>query len=351
MDGSGAVRSMQEWIAQTAAGRDLDVHEAEAMMAGIMDGQATPAQIGALLIALRMKGETEQELLGCARAMRARAKPVKTNISRLVDTCGTGGDGAHTVNISTAAAFVLAGCGPTVAKHGNRSVSSRSGSADVLEELGVNLDLTPDDLSLALQEIGIAFLFAPMLHPAMAHAVGPRRDLGVRTLFNLLGPLTNPAGATHQLVGVYDPDRLEQLAGVMGALGVRRALVVHGEPGLDEVSICGPTQVAEWYEGRVQRYTIEPQDYGIKSVPLDALAGGDPAANAAHLRRLLAGEPGAYREAVLLNAAVALVAAEEVDEIGEGLQRARQSIDEGAAQVRLDALIEFGRGRGERAPA
>jgi len=339
---------IRQYIERVVAGIDLTAAETEVAMAAIMDGEATPAQVSAFLVGLRMKGETAEELLGAARAMRSRVAAVEAPPGPVLDTCGTGGDGAHTFNISTAAAIVAAACGVKVAKHGNRSVSSRCGSADVLEALGVNLALPPDILSKALSEIGIAFLFAPNLHPAMRHAAGPRREIGIRTVFNLLGPLTNPAGATHQLVGVYDQSRVEQVAETLGSLGARRALVVHGDPGLDEISICGPTLVAQWDEAGLRTYTVTPEELGIQPAPVDALRGGDAAHNAALLRGVLTGEPGPLRDAVLVNAGAALVAAGAAEDVREGVTLAAQAVDSGRAMATLEALVEFTQKHGER---
>lgn len=320
--------------------QDLTVEEAEAAMRIIMNGEATDAQIGGYLIALRMKGETIAEITGSARAMRAHAAPVplKINGGPLLDTAGTGGDGAHTFNISTAAAFVVAGTGRKVAKHGNRAASSRCGSADVLAELGVNLDLTPEQVAQCIEEIGIGFLFAPKFHPAMKHAVGPRRQLGQRTIFNLLGPLTNPAGATHQLIGVFDPELTQPLAHVLDALGGRAALVVHGCGGLDELTTAGPNRVSHLKNGRVHTYQMDAADFGLQRAAPTDLRGGEPAENARILRGLLSGEDRSpRRDVVLLNAAAALAA--EDGNFAAALAEARQSLQSGAAFARLEALI------------
>lgn len=339
---------IRQYIERVVAGIDLTAAETEGAMAAIMDGEATPSQVSAFLVGLRMKGETAEELLGAARAMRSRVEAVEAPSGPVLDTCGTGGDGAHTFNISTTAAIVAAACGVKVAKHGNRSVSSRCGSADVLEALGVNLNMPPANLSQALAEIGIAFLFAPNLHPAMRHAAGPRREIGIRTVFNLLGPLTNPAGATHQLVGVYDRNRVEQVAQTLGSLGARRALVVHGEPGLDEISICGPTFVAQWDETGLRTYTVTPEELGFQPAPVEALRGGDAAHNADLLRGVLRGEPGPLRDAVLVNAGAALVAAGAAGDVREGVALAAAAVDGGHAMATLEALVEFTQKHGER---
>lgn len=331
----------QELLQRVIDGNDLTAAEAEKAMDLIMSGQATPAQIGAYLIALRMKGETIDEITGSARAMRAHVSPVVSRRTGLVDTCGTGGDGSHTFNISTVAALVTAAAGIPVAKHGNRSVSSRCGSADVLEELGVYVDLPPGPAGQCLDQVGITFLFAPRLHTAMRHAGPPRRELGVRTIFNVLGPLTNPAGAEYQLLGVYDRQLVEPIAQVLAQLGTKRALVVHGHPGLDEISLCGPTTMAWVVDGDIRMETFDPQVVGMEPVPMAALVGGDRKRNAEIARRILAGEPGPQRDAVLLNAAGAIAVADGSCSIEAGIQRAAQAIDSGAAAALLDDLVRF----------
>ena len=319
---------------------DLSRDEMRAAMDVIMDGQATPAQIGAFLVGLRLKGETVDEIAGAASSMRAHVARVEHDLPRVLDTCGTGGDGGNTFNISTTVAFVCAGAGVPVAKHGNRAISSRSGSADVLKELGVRLDIPPGRAQGALNEIGFAFLFAPAHHPAMRHVAGPRRELGVGTLINLLGPLTNPAGATHQLVGIYDGSRIEAVAQVLGELGARRALVVHGRDGLDEVSPSAVTDIAEWTgEGPVRRRTTSPEELGLEPVRPAEIAGGSPVENARIIEAVLGGAKGGPRRAVLINAAWALYAAEAVDSPEAGLELARQAIDSGRA---LEVLRQLG---------
>jgi anthranilate phosphoribosyltransferase len=290
-----------------------------------------------------MKGESVSEIAGCARAMRRSAVPVRPQRrDRLVDTCGTGGDGAGTFNISTTAAFVVAGAGQPVAKHGNRSISSRCGSADVLEALGVNLDLTPDQVAASVDEVGIGFLFAPKLHPAMKHAIGPRRELGVRTIFNVLGPLTNPASASAQVVGVYDPDLTETLARVLGTLGSEAAFVVHGSGGLDELTTTGLNRVSVLRDERVETRTFDPADLGFPRARLSDLRGGDARENAAITREILSGRlNGARRDVVVLNAAAALVAGGEAQSLPEGIRLAKHSLDRGSAQRVLDHLVEF----------
>lgn len=332
---------LKELIGKVVAGENLTRPEAEEAMELIMAGEATPAQIGALLTALRLKGETVEEITGFALTMRRRATTVPCSDPGVVDTCGTGGDGANTFNISTTAALVVAGAGARVAKHGNRSVSSRCGSADVLEQLGVSLDLGPDDLARCLEDVGIAFLYAPALHGAMKHAAGPRREIGFRTVFNILGPLTNPAGARNQVLGVYEPVLVNKVASVLNALESRRAFVVHGAGGLDEVSPFGPAQICELKGGELQTYKLDPRELGIEVAPLAALAGGSPEANAAITRSVLEGRPGPCRDAVLLNAALGLVAAGLAPDMGGALELAARSIDSGAAAAKLNQLAEF----------
>ncbi|EKP95655.1 anthranilate phosphoribosyltransferase [Thermaerobacter subterraneus] len=333
--------ALQAALARVLSGRDLTAAEAEAAMDVIMSGAATPAQVAGYLVALRMKGETPAEIAGSARAMRRHATPVPTRRQGVMDTCGTGGDGRHTFNISTLAAIVAAAAGVPVAKHGNRSVSSRCGSADVLEALGVPLDLEPAALGRCLDEVGIAFLFAPRLHGAMRHAAGPRRELGIRTIFNLLGPLTNPAGARYQLLGVYAAELVEPVARVLAELGVERALVVHGAPGLDEMSVCGPTLVGRVDGDQVTLTTVEPAAAGLPVYPLEAIAGGDPARNAAIARQVLEGRRGPYRDAVIFNAAGALLAAGRVGDLREGVAEAARLLDSGAAAAKLEEWVRL----------
>lgn len=333
---------LKPYIAKVMKGQNLTAAEAEEAMNVLMTGQATPAQIGGYLVALRMKGETVDEIVGSARAMRANASRVQvsSNGEPLLDTAGTGGDGQHTFNISTAAAFVIAGTGRKVAKHGNRAASSRCGSADVLSALGVNLDLTPEQVGTCIEQVGIGFLFAPKFHPAMKHAIGPRRELGQRTIFNLLGPLTNPAGATHQLIGVYDPALTHPLAEVLGALGVCAAFVVHGHGGLDELTTAGPNRLSHLQNGRVTTFEMDAADLGLRRASLADLRGGEPAENAALLRALLSGEDRTpRRDVVLLNAAAAL--ATENGDFPAALKEAEQSLSSGEALKKLDALVAF----------
>ncbi|HEX9617940.1 MAG TPA: anthranilate phosphoribosyltransferase [Anaerolineales bacterium] len=333
---------LKPYIAKVIDFRNLSAEEAEAAMGIIMTGQATPAQIGAYLAALRMKGESVDEVAGSARAMRTYASPVPLPRSEgeLVDTAGTGGDGAHTFNISTAAAFVIAGAGRKVAKHGNRAASSMCGSADVLGELGVNLDITPAQVADCIEQVGIGFMFAPKFHPAMKHAIGPRRELGQRTIFNLLGPLTNPAGATHQLIGVYDPALTHPLATVLGELGGIAAFVIHGHGGLDELTTSGPNRVSHLKDGRVENFELDATRFGLRPAALADLKGGSPQENAAILRALLACEDTSpRRDVVLLNSAAAL--ALEHGDFQSALAQAELSLDSGAALGKLDALVSF----------
>lgn len=329
-------------IADVINGRDLSLAQAEEAMNIIMDGAATPAQIGSYLTALRMKGETVPEIAGSAKAMRAHVVPVslKRNPNMLVDTCGTGGDGKHTFNISTTAAFVVASAGVKVAKHGNRAASSKSGSADVLMALGGNLDLTAAQVSQCIDEVGIGFLYAIKHHPAMRHAIGPRRELGQRTIFNVLGPLTNPAGATHQVIGVYDPRLTEPLAQVLGELGTEAAWVVHGADGLDELSTTGVNRVSRLKaDGTVDTIELDPAEYGLARATLDDFVGDTAEVNAQITHDILSGaDQGPRRDIVLLNAAAAL-SLESLD-LAEGLGRARTAIDSGKALQTLEAWIE-----------
>lgn len=323
-------------IAEVINGRDLSLEQAEAAMDVIMRGEATEAQIGSYLTALRMKGETVEEIAGSARSMRAHVVRVKPAVQHamLVDTCGTGGDGKHTFNISTTTAFVVAGAGIPVAKHGNRAASSRSGSADVLMALGGNLDLDAEEVADCIDEVGIGFLYAVNHHPAMRYAIGPRREIGQRTIFNLLGPLTNPAGATHQTIGVYDPALTDTVARVLGALDSKAAYVVHGAGGVDELSLSGPNRVSHLRAGRVQNGELDPTTLGLSPAPLEALSGGSPDENAGITRAILSGdERGPRRDVVLLNAA-AVFSLEDGD-WQHGLATAAETIDSGAA---LDAL-------------
>ncbi|MGH9817329.1 MAG: anthranilate phosphoribosyltransferase [Candidatus Acidiferrales bacterium] len=327
------------------AGQHLTRGEAEAAMEEILSGRSSELRIADFLAALRDKGETEDELVGFATVMRRHARPIFANGVpddwRLVDTCGTGGDCAGTFNVSTCAAFVVAGAGVRVAKHGNRSISSRCGSADVLEALGVKLLTPPERSAECIEKIGIGFLFAPALHTAMKHAMPARRRLGGRTVFNLLGPLTNPAGARVQVMGVFAADRVALMAGALAKLGAERAFVVHGADGLDEISLSGETHIADVREGGVRSYTVTPEDFGLERAPLESLRGGDAAENAAIIRRVLEAQRGACREIVLANAAAALVAAGAAADFREGTRLAARSIDTGGALQKLGALVEF----------
>jgi anthranilate phosphoribosyltransferase len=328
---------IREAIAALVEGRSLAEADAAAVMEEIMSGEATPAQFGAFVTALRLKGETVDEIAGMARVMREKARRVHVE-GVLLDTCGTGGDARGTFNVSTAAAFVAAGAGARVAKHGNRAMTSRCGSADVLEALGARIDLSPEQVKACLEETGVGFMFAPSFHPAMKFAAGPRREIGVRTVFNILGPLTNPAGAACQVLGVADPSLAETMALVLARLGSRRALVVHGD-GLDEMSISGPTLVCELVEGCVRQYTVTPQEVGLAPSEAASVAGGTPDENAAALREVLAGRPGPRRDIVLLNAAAGLVALERAAALAEGVALAAEAIDSGAARERLERFV------------
>jgi anthranilate phosphoribosyltransferase len=332
---------IREAIQQVAGGEHLTQEQAYATLTEIMDGEASEAQIGALLIALRIKGEQPEEVAGFARAMREHALRVPVEAEGLVDTCGTGGDSLHTFNISTLAAFVAAGAGVTVAKHGNRAVSSQCGSADVLRELGVNIELGPEGVARCLREVGIGFLFAPIMHPAMRYAVGPRRELGLRTVFNILGPLTNPAGARRQLLGAFSQEAAKLMAEALWALDAEHVLVAHGLEGLDEVSTCGPTRVLEVKEGRIQDYTLTPEDFGVPRARPEDLKGGDPAECADLFRRVLGGEAGPARDIVLVNAAAAVYVSGKAENLGEGLVQAREALDAGKAREKLGRLVEI----------
>jgi anthranilate phosphoribosyltransferase len=337
---------IQEALGRLLEGRDLARHEAREVMEEVMRGEATPGQIGGFLVALRLKGETADEIAGCAEAMRAHVLSVRPKRDDLVDTAGTGGDGAGTFNISTAAALVAAAAGAGVAKHGNRAVSSSSGSADVLEALGFDLELDSTRIERSIDELGFGFLFAPAHHPAMRHAAPVRRELGTRTVFNVLGPLTNPAGARAQVVGVYSPDLVPTMARVLARLGARRAFVVHGAGGVDELSPAGPNLVCEVSGGRVRRREIDPQDFGVPRCRPGDLAGGSPAENARTIRDIFAGAGGPKREAVLLNAAGAIAAGGHARNLREGYRIAAEALDSGAAGERLEALVAFSRAEG-----
>ncbi len=326
-------------IAKVISGQHLERAEASEVMSAIMDGEATSAQIGSLMTAMRMKGETIDEITGFAESMRSKANRVRTEQFDLLDTCGTGGDGANTFNISTASAIVAAAGGIRVAKHGNRAMSSRSGSADVLEKLGVNIQLNSVQAADCLNRIGICFMFAQDFHPSMKHAAGPRRELGVRTVFNLLGPLTNPAGADRQLLGVFDRSKTELLAHVLNALQLKRGLVVASYDGLDEISISAPTQVTELLEGEVRTYTISPEELGLRTYPLQEVSGGDAETNAQIIHSILDGRQGAYRDIVLANAGACFYVAGRCSSLRDGVQLAAEVIDSRRASRKLDELI------------
>jgi anthranilate phosphoribosyltransferase len=332
---------IQRALATLLDGHDLSREDARGVMGSIMSGEATPAQIAGFLIALRAKGETADEIAGCAEAMREHALPVHPQREDLVDTAGTGGDGAKTINISTAAALVAAAAGAGVAKHGNRAVSSASGSADVLEALGFELELPAERIARSIDELGFGFLFAPTHHPAMRHAALVRRELAARTVFNVLGPLTNPAGARAQIVGVYAPELVRTIAEVLAQLGTRRAFVVHGAGGIDELSPSGPNFVCEVLDGSVRTRNIDPLEFGLERSDPSELRGGSPEQNAAAIRAVFAGENGGRRSAVLLNAAGAIAAGGHAEDLREGLELARNAVDSGAAAVRLEQLIAF----------
>ncbi len=340
--------NVQQAIRAVTEGRDLTAAEMTEVMRAIMGGEATPAQIGGFLVGLRMKGETVEEIAAAARVMRELATPVRVSVERLVDTCGTGGDGAETFNISTASAFVAAAGGARVAKHGNRSVSSRSGSADVLEAAGVCLELGPEQVARCIEEVGVGFMFAPLHHGAMKHAIGPRREMGVRTIFNLLGPLTNPAGAPHQVVGVFDDRWLEPLARVLERLGSRHVLVVHAEDGLDEISIAAPTQVAELCDGEVRRYTITPEQFGLMRGDLRDLVVADATQSLERMRQVLSGDEGPAADVVALNAGAALYAAGVAESLASGVEQARDVLASGAAADKLHSLVDLTRALGGR---
>jgi len=333
--------NIQQAIAETQKGIPLSSAQAEMVFNQIMQGDATPAQIGALLMGLSIQGETSELVAGAAKAMRSAATKIQPKAQGLLDTCGTGGDGASTFNISTTVAIVLAACGVPVAKHGNRAISSKSGSADVLEALGVKLDIAPEQVADCIDEVGIGFLFAPQCHPAMKYAGPVRREMGVRSVFNLLGPLTNPAGADYQILGVFGEDKLDLVAGALAQLGIKRALIVHGRDGLDEITTTAITD-AVWVEGgNIHRFEIDPAAFGMPYATPEALKGGDAAFNAEVIKHILAGVEGAGRDIVLLNSAAALWVAGKVDSIADGLGVVAQVIDDGKATATLDALIKF----------
>lgn len=337
---------LKPYIAKVIENQNLSQEEAYQAMEIIMTGQATPAQVGGYLVALRMKGETMDEIAGSAQAMRSVAEQIKPKSNGpLLDTAGTGGDGSHSINISTTAAFVIAGAGYSVAKHGNRAASSKCGSADVLEALGVHISLAPPQVEKCIEEIGIGFMFAPLFHPAMKHAIGPRRELAQRTIFNVLGPLTNPANATHQLIGVYDPALTETMAGVLNTLNVQGAMVVHSENGLDELSTDGTNKISQLRDGKVETYEFESQDLGLRPASKEDLKGGDPEFNAEIFRSILDGtDDSPRRDVIALNAAAAISTVE--GDLKIGVKKAQSAIDDGSALAKLDALIELSQSMG-----
>ena len=333
--------NIQEAIAALIERQDLESEAMVSVMESVMTGQTTPAQIGALLVALRMKGETSDEIVAAAQVMRELATRVEVSTEGLVDTCGTGGDASGTFNISTASALVAAAAGARVAKHGNRSVSSRSGSADVLQALGVKLGISPEGVASCIDRVGVGFLFAPAHHGAMRHAIGPRRELGVRTIFNVLGPLTNPAGAPNQVLGVFSAQWVRPLAEALQKLGSRHVLVVHAQDGLDEISISGPTQVAELLDGVICEYQVMPEDFGLRRAPVDQIQVDSIDASAAMIRAVLDGTAGPARDVVLLNAGAALYVSGRVGSHADGVAEAARAIDSGAAGERLRQLVEL----------
>ncbi len=334
MDMQSAIRAVTEH-------RDLGGDEMKQVMHLLMEGKASDAQIGAFLAGLRMKGETVDEISSAAAVMRELVTPVEIDTPHLVDTCGTGGDGASTFNISTTSAFVAAAAGARVAKHGNRSISSKSGSADVLEAAGVNLELTPEQVALCIAKVGVGFMFAPRHHGAMRHVIGPRREMGVRTMFNLLGPLTNPAGARNQVLGVFDEQWLEPLARVLERLGSRHVLVVHAQDGLDEITISGPTRVVELKEGALHHLEITPEQFGMERSPLDSLVVDRPGRSLEMMRQVLDDKAGPARDIVVLNAGAAIYASGVADSLEQGVARAREVLANGTARGRLEELVRF----------
>jgi anthranilate phosphoribosyltransferase len=332
---------MKRLIGKMADGQNLTREEAEEAMIAILEGAATQTQYAGFLVALRMKGETVEEITGFARIMRERCAMIRPKVDgRLIDTCGTGGAPVKTFNISTISAFVAAGAGVPVAKHGNRAVTSPCGSADVLEALGANLSLAPASVERVIEEVGVGFLFAPAFHPAMKHAGGARRELGIRTVFNILGPLTNPAGARGQVLGVFHPSLIPKLTPVLANLGVERAMVVHGEGGLDEFSPIGPTRAGIVEKGTIRYVTFTPEEFGIARVDAEAIGGLDKAQSAAVFRDVLDGRPGARTDTVVLNAACALWVGGKVETVGDGIAKARESIESGRAREKLARFVE-----------
>ena len=331
--------SLPQALARLTGGDDLTKDEAYEVMTTIMKGEATPSQISGTVIALRMKGETAEEILGFAEAMRAFSSRVATEHNDLLDTCGTGGSGVHKFNISTASAIIASAAGVRVAKHGNRAMSGKAGSADVLEALGVNINLTAEQAAVCLEQTGICFMFAQLYHPALKHAAVPRRELGVRTIFNMLGPLANPARADRQLIGLYDRSRTDTVAEVLSGLGLKRAMVVGSHDGLDEISISAPTRVSELRDGTVTTYDITPEQIGLATVSLKAVQGGNATENAHIIRRVLGGERSAYRDVVLANAGACIYVAGRADSLADGVKRAAETIDSGSAADKLQQWI------------
>jgi anthranilate phosphoribosyltransferase len=340
------VMEIKEMIRKITAGRDLTADEADAAASFLMEGKATDSQISALLVALHMKGETPDEIYGFARAMRRKAASVPLRENSVIDTCGTGGDGSGSFNVSTLSAIVAAAAGCRVAKHGNRSITSRCGSADLLQSLGVQIELNPEGIAACVEKTGIGFLFAPRLHPAMKYAAGPRKELGIRTIFNILGPLTNPAGARRQLIGVFHPALTKVVAQVLRNLGSEHVLVVHGEDGLDEMSLSGQTQVHELRDGRLHGFTVTPEEMGFPRYRKEDFKGGDPDVNAEIARRVLGKEKNPCRDMVLLNAGAVIYVSGLADSIASGIGMAEDAIDSGKAGLKLDALVECSRSLG-----
>lgn len=332
---------IKECIKKVVEGNNLTENEASAVMDEIMTGSVTPAQLGSFITALRMKGETVEELTGFVKVMRRKATKINSRHKTIVDTCGTGGDMQDTFNVSTISAFVSAGADVIVAKHGNRAVSSRCGSADLLNALGINIEAELDVIEKSLNEIGIGFLFAPLLHKAMKYAIGPRREIAIRTVFNILGPLTNPAGATCQLMGVFSPEWTEKIAYVMKSLGTIKSFVVHGFDGLDEISNIGETQISELNDGKVRTYTVKPEDFGFKRRSINEISGGDIEKSVSSAMEVFQGNKGAKREMILINSAAAIATSGIVDKIEDGIQLAEKSIDSGSALKKLEQLKEI----------
>jgi anthranilate phosphoribosyltransferase len=333
--------SMQQALGQLISGSDLTREQAKSVMNIIMSGEATSAQIASVITAMRIKGETKDEITGFAEVMRALSGRVETEQEGLLDTCGTGGSGIHKFNISTASSIIAAGAGIRVAKHGNRAMSGKTGSADVLEALGVQITLTPEQAVQCLNDIGICFMFAQLYHPALRHAAAPRREIGIRTIFNMLGPLTNPAGADRQLLGLYDRTRTSTVAEVLGELGLKRAMVVSSHDGLDEISISAPTQISELLDGKVRTFDLTPEELGLTRHPIADVMGGEPAVNASLIRAIFAGEQrGAYRDVVLANAGACIYVGGVASSLREGVAIAAEVIDSGKAERKLDSLIQ-----------